>query len=208
MAQQTLLSGMDSFNRVLGCGETFLTEIVHEALSLARFDAAVLDSFSSDIDRAAKGSKKVRLVDELWRAEELPRFPSFADTFEPSDFDLVDAQSFSLAAGRPRVVAAEMLLVLVVVDGVFSLTSGDGHERLVGSEVFQAIVGNRRTPARSTVGKYLDLVSQGTHDLLHRTLYRMVRSEGPDIFVELTVDSTAVEANTSWTSESALMCGS
>ena len=207
MAQQTLLSGMDTFNRVLGCRDTFLTEIVREALSLARFDGAVLKGLAADIDRAAKESKKVRLMDELWREESLPRFPSFADSFEPSDFDSVDAQSFALEVGRPRAVTAEMLLVLVVVDGVFSLTSGDGYERLVGSEVFQAVVGDGATPARSTVGKYLDLVSPETHELLHRALYRKVRSEDLDTFSELTVDSTAIEANTAWPSESALMCG-
>lgn len=207
MAQQTLLSGMDSFNRVLGCRETFLTEIVREALSMGRFDSDVLDSLRADIERSAKESKKVRLMDEIWRESALPRFPSFADTFEPSDFDSVDAQSFALQAGRPRVVSPEMLLVLTVVDGVFSLTSEDGYERLVGSEVFQAVTGDRGMPARSTIGKYLELVSPETHDRLHRTLYRMVRSEGLDTFAELTVDSTAVEANTCWPTESALMCG-
>lgn len=207
MAQQTLLSQMDAFNRVLGCRDTFLTDIVREALSLARFEPAVLMSVQCDIDRAAKESKKVRLMDELWCEEALPRLPSFVDSFEPSDFDALDAETFALEVGRPRAVTAEILLVLVVVDGVFSLTSRDGYERLVGSEVFQSVLGDRRCPARSTVGKYLDIVSPQTHKLMHRALYGMVRSEGLDTFLELTVDSTAIEANTSWPSESALMCG-
>jgi hypothetical protein len=198
---------MDGFNRVLACRETFLTAIVREALFLGQFDPSILDSLQADIDRAAKESKKVRLMDELWREAALPRLPSFMDTFEPSDFDSVDAGSFALAVGRPRAISAEVLLVLVVVDGVFSLTSRDGYERLVGSEVFQAVAGDEPGPARSTVGKYLELVSPETHERLHRALYRMVRCEELDTFTELTVDSTAVEANTSWPSESALICG-
>ena len=208
MAQQTLLPGMDRFNRVLGCRETFLTQIVREALILARFDdGAVRKSLTADIDLAAQEAKKLRVMDELWHEAALPRFPSFVDTFEPSDFDSVPAQSFSLRAGRPRVIDAEILLVLVVVDGVFSLTSADGYERLVGSEVFQALMGGLAPPARSTIGKYLGLVSQQTHELLHRTLCRMICDEGLDRFEELTVDSTSIEANTAWPSESALICG-
>ncbi len=207
MAQLTLLLRSDRFNRVLGCRETFLTQIALEALSLGRIAPEVLSSLSGDIERAAKGAKKGRLMDEIWRMEALPRLPSFVDSLEPSDFDSVDAQSFTLDTGRPRAVDPELLLVLLVVDGVFSLTSGDGYERLVGSELFQAVVGEQRTPARSTVGKYLELVSAKTRETLHKALYRMVRSEGLDTFMELTVDSTAVEANTAWPSESALICG-
>jgi len=96
--------------------------------------------------------------------------------------------------------------VLVVVDGVYSLTSLDGYERLVGSEVFQTVLGGRRIPARSTVAKYL-VVSAESHALLHRALLRMVRAEGLDTFEELTVDSTAIAANTAWPTESALILG-
>ena len=64
MDQRTLLAGMDSFNRVLCCRETFLTEIVREALSLAGFDGAVLARLAADIDRAAgrrsAGRKMIR----------------------------------------------------------------------------------------------------------------------------------------------------
>jgi len=207
MAQRTLLPGMDRFNRVLGCRDTFLSEIVREALCLGRFEPTVLACLHGDIERAARESKKGRLMDEIWREEALPRFPAFVDSLEPSDFDSVDTQSFWLATGRPRSVDAELLLVVVVVDGVFSLTSVDGYERLVGSEVFQALIGDERTPARSTVGKYLELVSPATRDLLHKALCAMVRAEGLDTFMELTVDSTAVEANTAWPSESALIAG-
>ena len=207
MAQLTVLPGMDRFNRVLGCRETFLAQIIREALSLACLAPSILTAFQADIDDAAKEAKKGRLMDEIWRAEALPRFPGFLDSIDPSDFDSVHSSTFALFTGRPRSVEAELLLVLLVVDGVFSLTSVDGYERLVGSEVFQALVGDRRTPALSTVGKYLGLVSAETREKVHKALYALVRDEGLDTFEELTVDSTAIEANTAWPSESALICG-
>jgi hypothetical protein len=64
------------------------------SLALLRFDdGEVRKSLTADIDLAAKKAKKLRMMDELWREEALPRFPSFADAFEPSDFDSVPAQS-------------------------------------------------------------------------------------------------------------------
>lgn len=207
MTRQTILPGMDRFNRVLGCRDTFLSEIVREALGLGRFEPKVSECLQRDIERACQESKKGRLMDEIWRDEALPRLPEFTEALEPSDFDSVDAQFFSLATGRPRSIDAEILLVLVVVDGVFSLTSVDGYERLIGSEVFQALIGEERTPARSTVGKYLDLVSAETREQLNKALCRMIRAEGLDTFLEVTIDSTAVEANTAWPSESALIAG-
>ncbi|MBT3375908.1 MAG: hypothetical protein HN742_40655 [Lentisphaerae bacterium] len=77
MAQLTVLPGMDRFNRVLGCRETFLAQIIREALSLACLAPSILTAFQADIDDAAKEAKKGRLMDEIWRAEALPRFPGF-----------------------------------------------------------------------------------------------------------------------------------
>ncbi|MDX9981686.1 MAG: hypothetical protein RBU25_16825 [Lentisphaeria bacterium] len=54
---------MDRFNRVLACCDTFLVEIVREALSLARFDPLLVKAFRDDMDLAAKTAKKGRLMD-------------------------------------------------------------------------------------------------------------------------------------------------
>ncbi|NCA83710.1 MAG: IS4/IS5 family transposase [Opitutae bacterium] len=207
MARMTLLRGMDRFNRVLACRDTFLTEIVREALGLARFDPSVVVAFREDMDLAAKTAKKWRLADWIWQDADLPAFPGFVDAILPSDFASTDPSSLELHAGRPRAMDAELLLVLWAVDGVFSLTCREGHDRLVGSEVFQALVGDGRGPARSTVAKYLDLISDGTRDKAHKALCAMVLKEELDSFEELTVDSTAVAANTAWPSESALIGG-
>ena len=49
-----LLRGMNRFNRVLACRDTFLTGIVREALGLARFDPSLVEGFGKDMDLAAK----------------------------------------------------------------------------------------------------------------------------------------------------------
>jgi hypothetical protein len=202
-----LLPGMDRFNRVLACRDTFLVEIVREALGLARFDPSLVAAFAEDMDLAAKTAKKGRLMDLIWRDAALPAFPGFVDSIMPSDFDSTRPSSLSLHAGRPRAMDAELLLVLWAIDGVFSLTCREGHDRLVGSEVFQALVGDGSGPARTTMAKYLDLISPETRDKAHKALHKKILEEDLDTFEELTVDSTAVPANTAWPSESALICG-
>ena len=203
----TILPGMDRFNRILTCRDTFLVEIAREALGLAQFDPSLLQSFQDDMDLAAKTARKGRLMDLIWEEEKLPAFPGFLDAIMPSDFDSTEPAELELHAGRPRAMDAELLLVLWAIDGVFSLTCREGYDRLVGSEVFQALVGNGPIPARTTVAKYLSLISAETRDKAHKTLCRTVLHEELDTFEELTVDSTAVPANTAWPTESALIGG-
>lgn len=185
-----------------------MTQIVREALSVARFEPAVLGSLAADIDRAAKEDKKLRLKDRRWRRETQPDLPNLQESLEPADLESLDADALTLDPGRPRAITPEVLLVVEVANGVFPVTSLDGYDRLVGSQVFRAVVGEgRRMPARSTLGKYLGVVSDETRTLLHRAVCRMVEAEGLDTFEELTVDSTAVEANSAWPTESALITG-
>jgi hypothetical protein len=100
MARMKLLRGMDRFNRVLACRDTFLTEIVREALGLARFDPSLVEAFGKDIDVAAKTAKKGRLMDEICRAADLPAFPGFLAAIMPSDFDGTEAPTLPLHAGK------------------------------------------------------------------------------------------------------------
>ena len=65
--QLTLLSGLDRFNRVLACRDTFLAQIVIEALELSRFDRSPVEALEQDIEMAARAAKKVRLMD--WQLE-------------------------------------------------------------------------------------------------------------------------------------------
>ena len=49
MVQLTLAAGLDGFNRVLACRDTFLTDLVREALTLGRFDRSLVEALDCDI---------------------------------------------------------------------------------------------------------------------------------------------------------------
>ncbi|MFW6152709.1 MAG: transposase [Verrucomicrobiota bacterium] len=209
MIQLNLLHYFDTFNRILVCKDTFLAQIAREALDLARFEPRILTHLQHDIEGNARQAKKERLMDDIFEKAQLPRFPEFVEKIEPSDFASVNSWTIRLDQGRSRAVDAELLLVLIVMNGVFSLTSREGYNRLVESEVFNAALQAKGVgvPARSTVGKYLELPSERTHRVISDALYRKVAAEELDDFSSLTVDSTGIEANSAWPTESKLIFG-
>jgi hypothetical protein len=207
--QLSILGNLDAKDAILACRATLLTEIVHEAFTLAEFAPEILTAMSEDIDAAAKEAKKVRLMDEIWWDAKLPLFPSFTERVEPGDFDTVPAESLKLFEGRPRACDPELALVLVAVNGVFSLSSAPGYERLSDSTMFEVVLEAKGfdMPKRSTVAKYLGLISGKTMQLIHNAQMRLVLSSELDDLLRLTVDSTAVAANSAWPSESGLIWG-
>jgi hypothetical protein len=207
--QLTLLSGLDRFNRVLTCRDTFLTQTVIEALELARFDRSLVAALEQDIERAARAAKKVRLMDWQYELEKTEPLSPLLDLPEPSDFDWMDASELGLDPGRPRVIDGELLLVLLSVNSLLGLSSVSGYERLVESEVFGALLGAqcRKRPARSTVADYLSVATAESRQRIQEAVCRKAKAEGLDDFAEVTVDSTAVEANSAWPTDSGLIWG-
>jgi len=208
MVQLTLVSGLDRFNRVLACRDTFLAQLVRGVLELARFDRSLMEALERDIEMAARTAKKVRLMDWQYRREQAAALP-LLDLAEPADFQRMDAWDLALNPGRPRSIDGELLLVLVAVNSPLCLSSTAGYERLIESEVFGALLEARgmKCPGRSTVDNYLSVVSPESLRRIHEALYGKVKAEGLDDFEEMTADSTAVEANSAWPTDSRLMWG-
>ena len=207
--QFTLLSGLDRFNRVLACRDTFLAQIVIGALELARFDRSLVEGLDRDIEMAARAAKKVRLMDWQFELEKTEALWPLLDLPEPADFGWMEASGLALDPGRPRSVDGELLLVLLSVNSVLGLSSVPGYERLLESEVFGALLGAlcRKRPARTTVANYLSIASPESRQRIHEAVCRKAKAEGLDDFAEVTVDSTAVEANSAWPTDSGLIWG-
>lgn len=209
MVQLTLMAGLDGFNRVLACRDTFLTDLVREALALGRFDRSVVEALDHDIEMAARADKKVRLMDCQFEYEKANPISSLLDLPVPSDFDWMEPSEVTLYCGRPRSIDGELLLVLLSVNSVLDLSSVPGWERLIESEVFGALFEARgaKAPARTTVDRYLKMASPESRQRINEAVCRRAQVEGLDDFKEETVDSTAVEANSAWPTDSLLIWG-
>ena len=209
MVQLTLAAGLDGFNRVLACRDTFLTDLVREALALGRFDRSLVEALDHDIEMAARGEKKVRLMDWQFAYEKRNGISPLLDPPVPADFDWMESSEITLYSGRPRSIDGELLLVLLSVNSVLDLSSVPGWERLIESEVFGALFEARggKRPARTTVDRYLKIASSQSRQRIDEAVYRRAIIEGLDDFAEVTVDSTAVEANSAWPTDSLLIWG-
>ena len=209
MVQLTLVAGLDGFNRVLACRDTFLTDLVRESLGLGRFDRSLVEALDHDIEMAARAEKKVRLMDWQFEYERRNPISLLLDPPVPADFDWMEPSEVTLYSGRPRSVDGELLLVLLSVNSVLDLSSVPGWERLIESEVFGALFEARgaKPPARTTVDRYLKIASPESRQMINEAVYRKAMVEGLDDFKEETVDSTAVEANSAWPTDSVLVWG-
>ena len=209
MVQYNLLSGLDVRNAVLMCKDGFLKDMVLEALDLAAFEPGIKERLAADIDHAARSAKKVRLMDEIYQDSLTDLLPGIPGDVVPSDFDSVCPDTLSLNDGRPRGVDGILLLLLEVINSPFPLTRAKEYALVSVSDVFIAVLSAKglTMPKRPTVAKYLALVSDETRRFIHEATLRKAKSEGLDDFERLTVDSTAVWANSAWPSESGLVFG-
>ena len=208
MLQFPLFSGLSRFDRVLACRDTLLSRLTREGLELARFDPSLLAALDHDIEMEARTAKKVRLMDWQFEQEKTCPVSPLLELPVPSDFDEMDPWEFRLCVGRPRVIDAELLLVLMSVNSALDLMSASGWERLIESEVFAALLGTeRRPPSRSTVNRYLLMPTVRTRTLINQAVLRKAKAEGLEDFKEMTLDSTAVEANSAWPTDSGLISG-
>jgi hypothetical protein len=123
MVQLTLAAGLDGFNRVLACRDTFLTDLVREALALGRFDRSLVEALDRDIEMTARGKKKVRLMDWQFAYEKRNGISPLLDPPVPADFDWMESSEITLYSGRPRSIDGELLLVLLSLDSIL-LRSG------------------------------------------------------------------------------------
>ncbi len=70
MLQLTLAAGLDGFNRVLACRDTFLNGLVREALARGRFDRSLVEALDRDIEMAVGA---VRFPQTCWQSSLLER---------------------------------------------------------------------------------------------------------------------------------------
>ena len=158
---------------------------------------------------AARVVEKVRLMDWQFELEKTEPLSPLLDLYEPADFDWMEASELALDPIRPWAIDVELPLVLLLENSVLGLSSVPGYERLVESEVFRALLRAqcRKRPARSTVARYLSLAFLEGRQRFHEAVCRKAKAEGLDDFAEVTVESTAVEANSAWPTDSGLILG-
>lgn len=178
--------------------DTDFHDYLEEIMLFADRNPAIVTAIECDLDAYALEKKKSRTLDQQFIASQtdslmgLVLSPNVA-TYTPS----VQPQ---LYAGRPRTSAYLVFIFSMLRGFLGSVTSKEAKRFILESISLYAFFADRgiSVPAPTTILENVNMVSAKTQELIFKKQIECVMEESLDDFKELTIDSTAVHANSSW----------
>ena len=202
--------------------ETSFSEVLREGFPLLKKDPDILKRIDHDLDSYALEKKAWRLADKAWRdrqtlplgleIEEVMKFEkNQEDTESSSDDDAEDFEGYpgdQLGIGRPR-MKAETVFLFMLYRGYFgSVTDARSKDGIMDSRTIHyyfQIHGLGKLPRASTIHDNVQAVSYETRNYIYLCQLADVKDQGIDDYKRLTLDSTAVMANSSWPVDSGVI---
>jgi len=191
-------------NLILPVPDTDFREFLAEVVELSRFAPEIIGAIEKDLDRYAREKKSHRLADKKFfesRTEDLPEM----NIRERN----VLAEELSLAIGRPRMPGFAVYVFLMIRGFLGSLTTKPARRFLRESMSLYGFLQCRglSLPAVTTILENVNLVSHPTREMIFDKQIAMILGEELDDFKSLTIDSTAVKANSSWPTDAKILTG-
>lgn len=176
---------------------------LQEAHRLVAGDSTILAAIDADLDQHGQRKKALRIADAQWQKAQHQSLPSI--DCPPT---VVATESVPLGQGRPRTDAYVVYLFLTG-RGFFGsgFKSADTTTLMLESVTLRVFLANQgiRLPGRSTLTELVNAVSVETREKVLDAQLHAVLMEGWDDGKAMTQDSTAVEGNVLWPTESRLM---
>jgi len=191
-------------NLILPVPDTDFREFLDEVQELARFAPEIIEAIEKDLDRYAREKKSLRLADKKFfesRTDDLP-----AMNIRERN---VLAEELQLAVGRPRMPGYAVYVFLMIRGFLGSLTTKPARRFLRESMSLYGFLQNRGLdmPGVTTILENVNLLSHATRELIFDKQIALILGEGLDDFKSLTIDSTAVKANSSWPTDAKILTG-
>jgi hypothetical protein len=204
-AQSILPSPHLQGNLFLPVPDSDFSDFLEQIEELAKFAPEILIEIDRDLDRKAIGKKKNRLAQRRYEQEKTPEITGLQiEDCTINDYEL------ELDDGRPR-MPAYLVYVFVRIKGYLdgSVTSREAVTFIRESMSLYSFLQNRgySLPAPNTILDNTRAVSNRTRELILEKQIEFIRSEGLDDFQEMTFDSTQVEANSAWPTDSMILTG-
>lgn len=179
-----------------------LYAFLDEAHALIQEAHSLVEAVEKDLDAHGLRKKAVRVADAEWLANRTSRLPGMPEPAHDPDKPLV------LMEGRPR-TSGYVVLIALLLRGYSGagFKSADVTSAMAESITLRVFFTNLgvKMPGRSTLTELVNAVSNETRLLvLDAQLARALRLELDD-FKTLLQDSTHVEGNTVWPTDSRLM---
>lgn len=195
---------------------TDLGEFLLECEHLLEFAPDILDRIQADQERLGLEKKASRLEDRRWveqqssslfDQEEIERIEQ---TPPPPAEEKVTGKGEELEIGRGR-MPAELVFVLLMCRGYLggTTTTLAAINQLNDSRALDAWLGRRgwQLPKPTTIYENLNAVSATTKDYMLRMQMKFGAEKGLADYKHLGIDSTAVEANSAWPTDPAMILG-
>ena len=175
---------------------------LQETHRLVAGDPTILAAIDADLDLHAQRKKALRIQDAQWNEAQNQPLPTIHCV--PTT---VAAESLLLGVGRPRTEAYVVYLFLTGRGFFGGFKSAGATTLMLESVTLRVFLVNQGLglPGRSTLTELVNAVSAVTREKILDAQLRAVLSEGWDDAKTLTQDSTAVEGNVLWPTDSRLM---
>ncbi len=196
----------DSFsvgNLFLPVPDTDFRDFIEETDDLLRFAPQIITKIENNLDAYARKKKRVRAEDKLFFENKTEPLKCFQDEEEPTSTQIV-----SLGAGRPR-MSAELVFSFLMIRGFLggSLISKTSKRFLRESMTLHAYLEqhNVKLPGITTILENVNQVSEATLDFIFDQQIQRALGDQLDDFSKLTIDSTAVKANSCWPTDAKMI---
>jgi len=201
---QTLPQQSINGNLFLPVPDTDLGHLIAETEQLLCFAPVILPAIEADLDAYAKEKKRLRLEDRRFFESQTPDLPSV-------NIPQVDiaAKDLHLQTGRPRMLARVIYMFLMLRGYLGSISDQQAVCFLHESMNIHAWLMNNgvQMPGVSTIIENINAVSQETRTLIFDRQIAYIVDAQLDDFKDLTIDSTAVKANSRWPTDSKILTG-
>lgn len=191
-------------NLILPIPDTDFRDFLDEVEELAKFAPQIIEAIENDLDANAREKKKLR-------QEDCRFFASATADFAQLNIQEADilAGELNLGTGRPRMPAYGVYVFLMIRGFLGSLTTKAARRFLRESMSLYGFVQARglRMPAVTTILENVNLVSHETRELIFDQQIGYILQEQYEDFSKLTIDSTAVKANSCWPTDAKVLTG-
>jgi len=191
-------------NLLLPVPNTDFRDYLDEVDELAEFAPEIFVEIEKDLDVRARMKKRLRLADQKFLESQTDDLPQL--DIAKRDIPVADLE---LEVGRTRMSGYAVYLFLMLRGFVGSLTSKPARRFLHESMSLHAFLQCRelKMPAWTTILENVNAVSAATRNLILDRQIEYILKEDLDGFGELTIDSTAVKANSSWPTDGKILTG-